>query len=227
MTVSAPASTILLRGTGIAISVRLDYILFPIKFEALREALASNGYVIEVPRGLRLPIGTEITLTGTIAKKRDVTITLDSERQVLIAEGKVLSEVVSIFSELEAIVETALRVAVTTKARFYEIIANYEVETGKNPLDQISKIQLPDKLAKGFEEVLGAPATSYTLRVSPVGQVPDQEDWFDVRIEPLVFRATDTYMVNIIYRSKDKSKFLDFISQLEAKIRLILGLIES
>jgi len=215
-----------LRGIGIGVSVRLDYILFPIKFEDFRDALASKGYTIEVPRTPRLPIGTQVTVSGTIARKGDVVVGLDAERQVFGAEGKNLADVIAVFSELENIIEGVLRIEITPKARFYEILANYEAVTGQNPLQQISKIKLPENVAKGFEEILKAPVSNFTLHVSPVGQMPNQEDWFDIRIEPLVFRATDTYLVNVIYRNKDKSKFTDFMSNLETTIKSILDLID-
>jgi hypothetical protein len=227
MIASPATSSCVLRGTGIGVIVRLDYILFPIKFEAFREALASNGFSIIVPRAPNLPIGADIAVTGPIARKQDVVISLDSERQVLSAEGKSLADTLSVFSEIEKIVEKVLRIDVTSKARFYEVLANYEAETGKNPLQQISNIGLPKRIVEGFEEILGAPVSSYTLRLSPTGQVPNQEDWFDIRIEPLVIRATDTYLVNVMYRNKEKSKLVEFTSHIEEKIKSMLNMIET
>jgi hypothetical protein len=227
MIASPATSSCVLRGTGIGVSVRLDYILFPIKWEAFREALASNGFSIEVPRVPHLPIGADIAVTGPIARKQNVVISLDSERQMISAEGKSLTDTLSVFSEIEKIVENVLRIEVTSKARFYEVLANYEAETGKNPLEQISNIELPKRIVTGFEEILGTPVSPYTLRLSPAGQVPNQEDWFDIRIEPLVIRATDTYLVNVIYRNKDKSKFLEFTSHTEEKIKSMLRTIET
>ncbi len=204
--------------------VRLSNVIFPIDFRELRHALTRNGYELSaVPTGIPPP-PTRIRYGGDIARKGEITVTVESDSGKVGVVGRSLQKAKVAFQELANLVETEVGVSLEKNVRFYWFIVHYRVNTGKTPRNEIAKGANNDYLTR-FTELLGEDLTSFTIRLAPKNAVPDGENWFDIAIEPDV---TDerSYHVGVVFRNSDKEKTERFVRDLENKILELIRIIE-
>jgi hypothetical protein len=81
-------------------------------------------------------------------------------------------------------------------------------------MDCIDKVLSQSGIVPEFGSILGQDVSPFTLRLVSKGKVPNQEDWTDIEIEPLVTRPTKTYLISVVCRSNQKSKVLSFTKEL-------------
>jgi hypothetical protein len=93
-------------------------------------------------------------------------------------------------------------------------------------MDCICRVLSQGETINGLGNVLGQEVSPFTLRLVSKGKVPNQEDWIDIDIEPLVTRPTKTYLISVICRSSQKSKVLSFAKELESRIIRLVDSIE-
>ena len=215
------------RNTTIRFSLRFNYILFPFDVIELVKQLAKTGYKITIPPPPKItPKNIRLTAKGRIAQKGDTEIELNDERGILAATSSSPELAIKCMNEVLQLMKNNLKVNLDEMAFFYELIGSFDIETDKNPLEIIAKINENEEYIDQFSKVLGENISNYTLRLVPRGQVPNQTEWFDVTIEPDVIEATSTYRTQIIFRSKEKIKVENFTQNLMRNITGIINIIE-
>lgn len=199
------------------LSVRFGYVFFPISYEELVELLREAGYQVTAPPSQLVtgPSG-RIEASGPIASKAGLTIDVDTERGIVGLSSSLTSEpgtaatelefAVKAFDEIEGLLKRFVQ-GLPWNVRFYEVILDGSVS-------EVDVRGLLDRLANNrvfstLMEIWGAPVTNYGVRLVPLSQLPNQEEWFDIRIEPELRRSQDLIFEGIL-RSADKTKVTEF-----------------
>jgi hypothetical protein len=209
-------------------SIRFNYLLFPFYIEDLLGQMAKTGYTLTVPPPPKIPAkGIRLGGKGKIAQKGDVEIDVNDEKGVLGATSSSPALAMRSLNEMLQLIKDNLGVDLDERAAFYELIGGFDVETDKNPLERIGQISEKSRHFGQFNKILGENISNYTLRLVPRGRIPNQTEWFEIKIEPDVIKPTSDYVVSVIYRSKDKSAVERFTQDLTQKMTSIIDIIES
>ncbi|MCP8316889.1 MAG: hypothetical protein H3Z51_08540 [archaeon] len=96
----------------------------------------------------------------------------------------------------------------------------------KNPLESISDMFQRNYLVSNIGKILEQDLSMFTLRFVTRGKVPNQDEWFDITIEPDILMPTQRYAISIVFRSKDKSVVERFGEKLESNLLKIIETIE-
>jgi len=201
-------------------STRLNDVIFPIDGRELVDALQKEGYTIvgQVPPARARSI---IHFRGELARKNGIAIDGVSETGVLGVTAQSFEAAIKGYDELASIARD-LRVDIDERSRFFEIIAEYEIESPKNPLESISRSFSDHRIATDLGDIFGQKTAMYSLRLVTAGRIPNQEEWLDVTIEPNLIKPTSTFSVSVVFRSKDKQQVLNFGETLETNVSLVV-----
>jgi len=205
-------------------SVRLGGIFFPLGFSEITQLLDKAGFTLSAPLRERpsLPAGGQLMVGGRIAQKDDLSFNVDPNRSIITVEGSTIENVLKEFNAIEDLARQEFAVDFNRERRFYEIIADLTIGVNKNPVETVSKLFSDSKIFSDFNTILEEEAGNYGVRLVKKQQMPNEEEWFEYRIEPLVAKPKNTYYSNVIYRSNDKDKVLKAATGLiETVARLI------
>ena len=215
-----------LLNANVRASIRCNYIFFPVEGWDLLTTLAKAGYTLLVPSLSKPPRGVKIGFTGGLARKAENTIDGNDGRGFLGVSGPSFASAMHGLEELLNLIKTNIGIDLTEQARFYEVIGHFDIETDKNPLERLGRTIANDEVSKAFNLLFGYSPSLFSLRLVPQGKVPNQEEWFDITIEPDLIRTMSRYNVTVVFRSADKSKADAFGHDLEAKILSLIDAIE-
>ncbi|MCH8915847.1 MAG: hypothetical protein IIA82_08415 [Thaumarchaeota archaeon] len=206
------------------LSVRYRYVIFPFVTGDLQNALARTkmDYVlIPPPKTGPTPIGVSLDWNGIIGKKGNVAIQFDSLPQVIGVDGSDLNESINVFLEILDIVKTSIEPTIDENAIFYELLSNYAIETGENPMERLGKIKPEGNLNEKIKNIIQEPVLNYGFHIYSSDKKIQSSDWFDINIQPAARSSEKTFDVMTVYRNKDKSKVEKFVSNHDDYIRKI------
>ena len=210
-------------------AAKRNYILYPIESIDVMGVLAKSntGYLVSPPpRGPRPPVGTRFDAVGIIARKGNCTIDFDSVTQIIGVEGPDPREVIATLFDVESIIQRDLKLNIEENIRFYEIMSNYQVETGNNPLKVLGNIRQPKEMYDSISGILNEEITNQSIHISSRSDTIETPNWFDISIRPLPNRSSKTYDVMIIFRRSKKGEVAEFLKSIENKISNIIATIE-
>ena len=191
-----------------AFAVRLRGLFFPLGFSDIIQLVDKAGFALVAPLKERpsLPAGGQIVVAGRIAEKGDLKFNVEPDRGVINLEGKSIEDVLSEFNALENLVLQEFAVDFNKERRFYEIVSDLTIMVDKDPIDTMSKLFYDSKALSDFSAILEEGTGNYGVRLVRKSQDPNNEEWWEYRIEPLIAKSKSTYYCNVIYRSSDKAK---------------------
>ena len=204
--------------------VQLDYVIFPIDIRELRRALAKNGYELSPVERLPPP-PTRVSFTGDVARKAETTVTVESDRGEIGVIGGSLQEAKDAFEELTRVIDSELGLSLYENVGYHWFVVHYKVDTGRVPHNGITKAENKDYIAQ-FSRILGEDLSSFSIRLAPKDAIPNQENWFDIAIEPDILRK-NWYHVGVVFRNPDRGKTETFVRDLENKILRLIKVIEA
>ncbi len=158
--------------------------------------------------------------SGQIARKGGVVVDINTDGRIIGVSGLDRTQTMNEFKAIEDGIREQLMVDL--KNYFYEILAEFEVFSGNNPLEAFSNL---GNTIEGLD-IGCTPDTElslYGVKYCWKGKVPDSPEWTEIRIEPLSSKADKIYYVSVIYRNIDWNKLLLFGENI---IEFVRGLIE-
>ena len=202
----------------------LDYLILPLDFRDLRQALAKNGYESALVRNLPPP-PTRISFSGEIARKKETAIIADSEAGEIGVINRSLGEARTSFGDLIKLVEEEIGIDLHKRVKFYQVSVHYKCDSGKIPLKEIPKAENKEFIKK-LSEIMGESLSSFSIRLAKKDSNINQGDWLDIAIEPdLVYE--NYYHIGVVYRNSNKEKTEMFVKDLETNLMKIIELIEA
>lgn len=210
------------------ISVRFNFILFPIDSIRLIESLKSNGFEIlgKMPSPAEVPLKMRVHVGGTVARKGNGLVDIDPDKQILGVAAPSIDETLSVFNELQQVIKHGLEIDIENRARFFELQATYTFDSDQSPIDNLSRFLSQSDLISEASAILDEDVSPFTLRLVSKGRIPNQEEWLDTTFEPSVVRPHRTYLISLVYRSAQRAKVLSFFKGIESKITGMIDLIE-
>jgi len=211
------------------LSVRLGGLFFPLGFSEITQLVDKAGFTLVPPlreRPLVPPVGAQLVVGGRIAQKGDLSFNVDPNRGVITVEGNIIENVVAEFNGIEDLARQEFAVDFIREARFYEIIADLTIAVHKNPVETVSKVFSDSKVLSDFSTILKEKVGNYGVRLAKKRQVPNEEEWFEYSVEPLVAKPRSAYHSTVIYRSKDKDNVMKAATGLIETVGQIVSTME-
>lgn len=202
----------------------LNNVLFPITEQKLLLDLADYGYQ---PAQVGHIIANQLIIQkGDLAVKKNTVLTINPQTQMIQVSGLTPEEVYSTWKEIEKIL-LLQKVNLKSSGRLFELRSQYHIKTANNPIKIIQNIFKSLKLQEKFDKILNdKPASLISLRFLPKDGVVDTENFFDIKIEPLLQAAKNEYYVSFMYRNAKQEKSEKLLVNHENKIKEIMNLIE-
>lgn len=200
-----------------------DHFLFPISYEDLTEVLATLGF----PPASRAPsIGANVVAepVGVVGRKGEVSVDWNPDRQLIGVSGRTIGPVIV---EYRALIEGLQKRMMISELRvkFAETILSFEVSPNESPLGLLSRLERRD-MYLDFGKVLGIDVVPYAIHIASPKKTPDNAEWFDLRIEPLIHKWAESYLVSTVYRSHVEPKVIDFAENFSSRLEPLLQILE-
>jgi len=208
---------------NVSVGVYLDCVLFPLTYKEVLDSIEKNGYKLNPSLPVVRPLG-RFRGSGQIGTKGKNIFQVDGGDKALLIVGATLEEVQS---EFDAFCKTLIEdysIDVDEMINFYQFIGNYEYKTEHNPYDVISRSYESPHQEK-VSEILGMSLKTFSVRIASSETLPKDVDWFDVKITPDVKR-NDGYMIEAVYRNKDKEQYANFSDSIESNIVSLIKYLE-
>lgn len=151
-----------------------------------------------------------------ICAKENISIELNYMANALNIVGTELINVSNIFNEVVSILPD-IGYDTTATVVFYEILANLNIKSYKNPLDILTYSSRIDLKSLGDIKDVGITGVS----ISNKDQASEHEI-FSLIIEPSPNSPRDRFAIRLQYRSKDTKEILAFQKSLEGRITRII-----
>jgi hypothetical protein len=215
------------KNASIRLASRSNFVIFPIDQRDFFEGLRGIGFTVarEPPSGV--PFGITATIGGNVARIDGMVLDMDIDRQVIGLQGPSMELVIEKFGQVEKLLNDRFGLNLAQNIRFYEIIASFQLETGKVPVDTLGKLPGFEQVVKSFGSVMGRAVVPFALRVRLSDSLPNDEEWFEMTIEPLVINPKLRYYITTVFRSPDRNKVLGFARELQIKIPDVVKSLES
>jgi hypothetical protein len=213
-----------LTGQEIRYMLVVDYLSLPFEFRDFRDTMAKNGFELAPVRNLPPP-PARIIYSGEMGRKKGTLVFADSEAGQIGVASKTLTETCTSFNDLIKIIDEEIGVNLLNKVKYFEISAHYSLDTGKNPLNQISKVQNKE-IIENLAKIIGQEVTMSSIRLTKKGASVNEGNWLDIAIEPgSVYE--NKYHIGVIFRDSDKEKTENFVKDLEPNILKMIKIIEA
>ena len=209
-------------------SVRLEGIFFPLGFSEITQLVDKAGFTLVPPLRERpmVPTGAQLLVGGRIAQKGDLSFNVDPNRGIITVEGNAIGNVLTEFNAIEDLARQEFAIDFTREGQFYEAFADLTIVVYKNPVETVSKLFSDSKILSDFSTILHEEVGNYGVRLVKRRQVPNEEEWFEYRVEPLIAKPRNTYYSNVIYRSKVKDNVVKAATELVETIRQLVSTME-
>ena len=206
------------------LAVRYNTLHFPVNPGDLGRIVPHAGYVVTEEEILSAPFGARVSFAGRLAKKGEIELRMNTERGILAVRGPDADSVLGEFDWLEDLLQQKFAFDSVAAAWFYELLAEFIVESTDNPLTALARHFQAVPVLERASDILGFPVSSYTSRMFHTGQDPDDLNWAEIRIEPYVPAASTRFLVNVVFRNKQREPVTQFLSGLREKVmKLVEG----
>ncbi|MFQ5886063.1 MAG: hypothetical protein ACE5II_02385 [Anaerolineae bacterium] len=208
-----------------SLAVKYSSVLFPFDHVQFLRALSKQGFTLPEPIG-PVPLGRRLEVSGIVGRKGEVSVRLNADRQVLAVEAPDVETSLVEMDSLESLLKSEFDLDSPSLAHYYEFLAGLTVKAKKNPLESWGAHFAQVPMIREASELLGTDVSPFGVRLAPKGEVPNQANWFDIRIEPLVRSATDHHYVEVIYRRSSRDEVFAFVRKFEDILSAILAIVE-
>lgn len=208
---------------SVAYGIRFKTILFPLTFLELANSLEKKGYELNPGLPFPRPLG-RMTGAGEVARKGKAVVQIDSGAQILTIVDVSITSAQDCFNQIVQMLKEDYGVNIDDLARSYSFSASYKFHTKKPAYKSIAgalKIPIFDNL----KTIMNEEIWPLELRFGGANQIVNSENWFDISIRP-DYERNDSYVVQTVYRSSDKTKTQKFIESFEERMTEIITLIE-
>jgi len=208
---------------ALRMSVRFDYVLFPLDMREFVDRVASLQYT---PLGELPPepavSGPDASLVGQgpVARKGNLTVDINTEKQFIGISGQ--NEAAETFGELSSILAAHNDILDPSRVAFFEMQARYRTKTPSNPLAAMARLGENSRVIKEATQALGLPVDLFSVRLIAGPNGPNSSDYLEVWLQPIASLPTKDLGISVIFRDSDRVKFEATSTQLETRILKLL-----
>lgn len=190
--------------------VRWKSVLTPFEHPSLIRLLPEKGYVLssEIAQQ-RMPFGGSLEVTGPVATKGNISLSLDAHRPGMSVSGKDPDETMREFDELETILKESLRFDSIKDARFFEVDCQLLMLSTGSPIALLRSLTEGMSMVSEIGDLLKHPLAMRGFRMSSPEGLMQNENWYDIILEPSQRSPEHFFFGVLVFRSRDRSAVWD------------------
>lgn len=213
----------------LSLAVKYETVLFPFDVAQFLRALPRQGFFL--PESLEeatlaIPIRARIEPSGIVAKKGEITVRLDVDRRVLGVLSLDPEATLTEMESLESLLRDELGFDSPTVAQYYEFLGSVSIHAQRSPLESWTAHLAQVPVVEQASKLIGTEVSPFGLRLAPAGGVPNQLDWFDIRIEPRVQAPTEYHYADMVFRHPARDRVFAFVGNLDHLLEELVSLVE-
>jgi hypothetical protein len=213
----------------VSLAVKYGSVLFPFDIGKFVLALSREGFLL--PESLEdtilaLPLRRRLGLSGIVARKPDLAVRVDQEAQVVAIHAVDARAALREMEAVEVLLKEQFAVVSQSLAQYYEFMASMTVRAGVDPSEAWTALLSQTSVVEEASKVLRKDLSPFGLRLVPKGSVPNQTDWFDIRIEPEMHAPDSYHYIDVIYRNSDRADVFAFVRNLEKAVKALVSIVE-
>lgn len=201
---------------ALRVSVRFNYILFPLDFQAFSKALASRDFEIggELPKEpLGIPPGGSLGGQGVIASKGDLRADINTDKQFFGVAGQANPKIVA--AELKSILDSLSGVVDSSRIELFELQARYRLQTERNVFSAIKNAGKKARLVQEATKAFASPMDLFSAQLVAGGMGPNSADYLEVWLQPGLALPDTTLGVGVIMRKPNFKELETAAARLE------------
>jgi hypothetical protein len=211
---------------NLSLAVKYSSVLFPFDVTQFLQALSRQNFVLPEELMQPVPHGGRLKVSGRIARKGEVAIQVDTDRQVVAVNAADVKTVVTEMNAVDSLLSDELNFDSSDLVQYYEFLAGLTTKAKRNPLDSWHTHFSQVPIINEFSKILKTEVSPLGLRLSASGQVPNQPNWFDIRIVPLVQSAKNYHLIEVVFRNSHRDPVFDFARGFEDTLIALLSQVE-
>lgn len=208
---------------ALRMSVRFNYVLFPVDMREFVNRVASLQYT---PLGELPPeptaSGPDASLVGQgpVARKGNLTVDINTEKQFIGISGQ--SQAKETFAQLSAIIAALKDNLEPLQVAFFEMQARYRTRAPSSPLAAMARLGKNSRVTREATQALGLPVDLFSVRLIAGPSGPNSTDYLEVWLQPIASLPTKDMGISVIFRDSDRGKFESTSHQLESRLLKLL-----
>jgi len=211
---------------NLSLAVKYSSVLFPFDVTQFLQALSRQNFVLPEELMQPVPPGRRLNVSGFVARKGEVAVRIDTDRQVVAVNSADVKTVVTEMNAVDSLLSDELDFDCSDLVQYYEFVAGLTIKAKRNPLDSWHTHFSQVPIINEFSKILETEVSPLGLRLSASGQIPNQPNWFDIRIVPLVQSAENYHLIEVVFRNSRRDPVFDFVRGFEDTLIALLSLIE-
>lgn len=209
----------------IQLSARYSSVLFPFDTIQFLRLLENNSFLL-IEQLAEIPIGGRLEVGGIIARKGSASINIDTNKMVLGVAGATTVEVADELDRLESLLQKEFGFDGATRSMFYEFIVNCSLKGRGNMVETMGLHFAETPMLKKLSGLIGKDVSVFAARLGAKGISPNDPNWFDFQIEPMVAAPSDHYQIRVVYRNAHRGDVFSFVRKFDASLRGLREIIE-
>lgn len=201
---------------------------FPIDTRLLLRFLPESGYSFTEPERIGvIPFRGRLEIRGDIARKGDLRLSIDTERQYIGIDGPDPETTLNALKEFEQFIEQRLSFTVESHAAFYELLADGYISLDKNVKDLFREASLKLVFLQKVQDSLGEQAELFGVRFGSAKKRINDPDWFEIDLRPaIVTELPSSCEFSVVYRKPQREKVVKFTRDLPDILLKLIKYIE-
>ncbi len=203
------------RYSELSLAVKYTSVLFPFDVVQFVKTLSKHAYIVpeQIQQFFPVTLDARVEVSGIVGRKGEVSVRVDEGRQVLAIHAPDPKTALAEMESTESLLKNEFDVDSTGLAQYYEFFAQLAIKAKKSPLQSWHAHSELVPMVKGFSDVLGTEVSLFGLRLALARQVPNQANWFDIRIEPLLRSPTTHHLVGVVFRRARRDETFEFVAK--------------
>lgn len=190
--------------------VRWKSVLPPFEHPSLIRLLPEKGYVLSSEIAQQgIPFGGSLEVTGPVATKGNISLSLDAQKPGMSVSGKDPDETTREFDELEKILKESLRFDSTKDARFFEVDCQLLLSSTGSAIAHIRSFTEGISVVSEIGDLLKHPLAIRGFRMSSPEGLMQSENWYDMTLEPAPRSPEHFFFGVLVFRSRDRNAVWD------------------
>ncbi len=211
----------------LSLAVKYSSVLFPFETLPFVKAIRQQGsFVTEGVMERPVPFGARLEVSGTIGRKGEISVRVEADKQILAVQAPDTNSLTTEMDSIESLLKKEFDFDSSALAHYYEFLASLTLKAKGNPLERWPVHFKAVPILKKASKVLGMEVSPFGVRLAPRGELPNQPDWFEIRIEPLVRAPTYHHDVEVIFRHSRRNEVFSFVRKFEDILGSLMSLVE-
>lgn len=207
----------------LALAVKYGTVLFPFDGVRFVQVLSREGFM--VPESVDTEPLTRLQVVGTF-RRADVSVRVDMQRYVVGVRAPTVEGLVQQMDTVESMLADEFGLKSSALAQYYEFLADATVKARKSPLKSWDVLLSDTPVIQRLGNALGAEVAPFGLRLTRRGVGPNQTEWMELRVEPMVELANDHHYVELVFRHPERARVVQMALKFEHTVKNVVAIVE-